>query len=235
MVAQQPFERRRTDSHDGHRLGLVVSEAHLRHLPHTLQQQVGLGAGLGLAFMRSGLTRTVFETQDARHVVPTPFLGQIPYLAPHLSDDPRALGVQEECVRMVRTALLDSLLLAGFTPVIAPVAPPAEGEAGAVPLNVNADFAAAAVAGALRAAELLFVSDVPGVEVDGVAQPAIALAEIDGLIARGVATSGMATKLRAAARGLKHGARAVRIGDLRMLTDATAGTRLLSSASHQPA
>lgn len=134
----------------------------------------------------------------------------------------------------VRTALLESLLLAGFTPVIAPVAPPAADDPMGVPLNVNADYAAAAVAAALAAAELLFVSDIPGVEVHGVAQPAIALPEIDALIARGVALNGMATKLRAAAQALKGGARAVRIGDLRMLDDATAGTRLLA-ASHQPA
>jgi acetylglutamate kinase len=147
---------------------------------------------------------------------------------------PGGLGFVGEIVE-VRTALLESLLLAGFTPVIAPVTPAADGDAARVPLNVNADHAAAAVAGALGASELLFVSNVPGVEVDGVAQPAIALAEIDALIARGVATSGMAAKLRAAAQALKSGARAVRIGDLRMLDDPTAGTRLLSSASHQPA
>jgi acetylglutamate kinase len=147
---------------------------------------------------------------------------------------PGGLGFVGEIVE-VRTALIESLLLAGFTPVIAPVTPAADGDAAGVPLNVNADHAAAAVAGVLGASELLFVSDVPGVEVDGVAQPAIALAEIDALIARGVATSGMAAKLRAAAHALKSGARAVRIGDLRMLDDPTAGTRLLSSASHQPA
>jgi acetylglutamate kinase len=134
----------------------------------------------------------------------------------------------------VRTTLLEKLILAGFTPVIAPVVPAADGEPGGVPLNVNADSAAAAVAGALAASELLFISDVPGVEVNGVAQPTIELSEIDGLIARGVAVDGMATKLRAAAEGLRRGARAVRIGDLRMLADASAGTRVLT-AFHQPA
>ncbi|HEX9611175.1 MAG TPA: acetylglutamate kinase, partial [Gemmatimonadales bacterium] len=120
---------------------------------------------------------------------------------------PGGLGYVGEIVE-VRTALLESLLLAGFTPVIAPVAPPADAEA-AVPLNINADYAAAAVAGALGAGELLFVSDVPGVEVDGVAQPAIAVREIEALIANGVATNGMVTKLRAASQALTSGARAV--------------------------
>src|SRR2546422_6543882 len=66
-------------------------------------------------------------------------------------------------IAQVRVALLESFLLAGLTPVIAPMAPEASG-AGGTPLNVNADDAAAAVAGALRAAGLLFVSDVPAVE-----------------------------------------------------------------------
>lgn len=124
----------------------------------------------------------------------------------------------------VRTGLLDSLLLAGFTPVIAPMAP---GPEGGVPLNVNADQAAAAIAGALGAAELLFVSDVPGVLVDGVTQTSLATSEIEPLIEAGVAADGMAAKLRAAALALATGARAVRVGDLAMLADSAAGTRIL--------
>ena len=132
----------------------------------------------------------------------------------------------------VRTALLESLLLAGLTPVVAPVAP--DGDAGALPFNVNADRVAAAVAGALRAAELLLVSDVPGVVVNGVTQPELAATDIEGLIAQGVARGGMAAKLRAAAAALAAGARAVRIGDLGLFDSATAGTRILAAAA-QPA
>ncbi len=124
----------------------------------------------------------------------------------------------------VRTALLDSLLLAGFTPVIAPMAP---GPDGGLPLNVNADQAAAAIAGELGAAELLFISNVPGVRVDGVTQTSLATSEIEPLITAGVASDGMAAKLRAAALALATGARAVRVGDLAMLTDPSAGTRIL--------
>ena len=130
----------------------------------------------------------------------------------------------------VRASLLHSLLLAGLTPVIAPVAPDDQG----TPLNVNADDAAAAVAAALRAEELLFVSDVAGVAVGGVPQPSLAAGEIETLIDRGVATNGMAAKLRAAARALHSGARAVRIGDLELLTSRTAGTRIFA-ATPQPA
>jgi len=133
----------------------------------------------------------------------------------------------------VRAALLHSLLLSGLTPVIAPMAP-GGGADGGLPLNVNADDAAAATAGALQAAELLFVSDVPGVVVKGVPQPSLPVGELDTLIELGIAANGMAAKLRAAAAALEAGARAVRIGDLRLLSDPTAGTRILATTP-QPA
>ena len=137
-------------------------------------------------------------------------------------------------IAAVRASLLESLLLAGLTPVVSPVAPTAD--ASGVPLNVNADHAAAAVAAALQADELLFVSDIPGVEIDGVAQPTLAVAEIEAMIELGVATDGMAAKLRAAAQALRAGVRAVRIGDLAMFVNATAGTRLLAAPpATQPA
>jgi len=111
--------------------------------------------------------------------------------------------------------------------VVAPVAPSLA--APVRPLNVNADQAAAAIAAALGAQELLFVSDVPGVAIAGVTQPTLAAAEIETRIEGGVATGGMAAKLRAAAQALGAGVRAVRIGDLDMFAHATAGTRLLAA------
>ena len=137
-----------------------------------------------------------------------------------------ALGEVGEIVH-VRASLLQSLLLAGLTPVVAPIAPSLT--APGRPLNVNADQAAAAIAAALVAEELLFVSDVPGVNIDGVTQPTLAAVEIEQMIEGGVATGGMAAKLRAAATASRAGVRAVRIGDLDMLEHATAGTRLLAA------
>jgi len=99
---------------------------------------------------------------------------------------------------------------------------------------VNADDAAAAIAGALGAAELLLVSDVPGVEVDGAVSPALEAGDVETLIELGVAANGMAAKLRAATAALRGGARAVRIGDLHLFDDARAGTRILAPAV-QPA
>jgi acetylglutamate kinase len=136
------------------------------------------------------------------------------------------LGEVGEIVN-VRASLLQSLLLAGLTPVVAPVAPSLTSPAR--PLNVNADQAASAIAAALGAQELLFVSDVPGVTIQGVTQPTLAAAEIEQMIEGGVATGGMAAKLRAAADAMRAGVRAVRIGDLDVLEHATAGTRLLAA------
>lgn len=142
----------------------------------------------------------------------------------------------------VRVALLESFLLAGLTPVIAPMAPGGRGGGGGggtddvdrPPFNVNADDAAAAIAGALQAAELLLVSDVPGVQVDGALRPALDVGEIETLIELGVVADGMAAKLRAATTALRAGARAVRIGDARLLDDSRSGTSILASAV-QPA
>jgi len=139
---------------------------------------------------------------------------------------PGGLGHVGEIVA-VRVSLLHSLLLAGLTPVIAPMAPAAE---GGLPFNINADDAAAAIAGALHATELLFVSDVPGVTVDGTVQASVAAGEIETLIELGAATDGMAAKLRAAATAIRAGAHAVRIGDWHLLAHPSAGTRILPPA-----
>ena len=149
---------------------------------------------------------------------------------------PAELGHVGE-IAEVRVALLESFLLAGLTPVIAPMAPGGGAggdDADGLPFNVNADDAAAAIAGALQAAELLLVSDVPGVQVDGALRPTLEIGEIEILIELGVAADGMAAKLRAATTALRAGARAVRIGDARLLDDSRSGTRILASAV-QPA
>jgi acetylglutamate kinase len=124
-------------------------------------------------------------------------------------------------IERVRADLLRAWLALGLTPVISPVSRGRDGGA----LNVNADDAAAAVAGAMGASELLFVSNVPGVLADGETIGEIAAAEVERLIADGTAQGGMAPKLRAAARAAGSVGR-VRIGGLEMLRDSTAGTRI---------
>lgn len=65
-------------------------------------------------------------------------------------------------VARVQAGLLHSLLEAGHTPVIASIAPGEDGQ----PLNVNADAVAGAVAGALQAAKLVYLTNVEGLYQD---------------------------------------------------------------------
>jgi len=135
-----------------------------------------------------------------------------------------ALGRVGEIIE-VRASLLRAVLSMGMVPVVSPVS---RGEAGE-PLNVNADDAAAAVAGALGSMELLLISNVDGVLENGVRIPRLASDRIDALIESGVAAGGMAPKLRAARRALEGGVGAVRIGGLDMLGDPSSGTRIVPS------
>jgi acetylglutamate kinase len=124
----------------------------------------------------------------------------------------------------VDTGLIDVLVSGGYTPVISPVS---RGEDGGA-LNVNADDAAAAVAGALRADRFLLVSNVPGVLRDGATLPSVDDEEVEALIEAGVASGGMIPKLRAGMRASAAGVADVRIGDLGLLTERGTGTRLMT-------
>jgi acetylglutamate/LysW-gamma-L-alpha-aminoadipate kinase len=61
-------------------------------------------------------------------------------------------------IETVNRALLELLMDAGYTPVVAPLALSTQGDA----LNVDADRAAAMVAGAINAEELIILTNVPG-------------------------------------------------------------------------
>jgi acetylglutamate/LysW-gamma-L-alpha-aminoadipate kinase len=61
-------------------------------------------------------------------------------------------------IEQVNTALLNSLLANGLTPVVQPLAISEQGDA----LNVDADRAAAMIAGALGAEQLILLTNVPG-------------------------------------------------------------------------
>jgi acetylglutamate kinase len=130
-------------------------------------------------------------------------------------------------VTSVRTALLESLLAAGHTIVLSPISL-GEDER---PLNVNADDAAAAVATALHATELVFLTDVAGVLEGGVVRQSLDVAAAEALVRTGVATGGMAVKIGAGLEALAAGVRGVRIGDPSVLFDEGAGTWLAAAAA----
>jgi acetylglutamate kinase len=125
-------------------------------------------------------------------------------------------------VTEVKTSVLDTLLGAGLVPVLSPLSLGEDFE----PLNINADEVATAVARALDADELLFLTDVDGVRGREGNISLLNTLEAEQLIAEEVATGGMALKLRAAVAALKAGVAKVRIGSLQMVADANAGTTI---------
>ncbi len=133
----------------------------------------------------------------------------------------------------INVALCWTLLDAGFLPVVSPVARRAgvcqPGQSCA--LNVNGDDAAAALAVALAAEELMLVADVPGVLRDGVPAATLDVEEAEQLIVSGVAQGGMAAKLQAARAAIDGGVSRVRIGDVAAINERSRGTMIVPMGS----
>lgn len=125
----------------------------------------------------------------------------------------------------VNADLLRQLLGSGYLPVLSPVSRSTHPSMGAT-LNVNGDDAAAAIAAALGADELLLVSDVAGVLRDDQPVPALRPEDAHRLIDDGTARGGMAAKLQAALSALDGGVQRVRISDIAAITDPDRGTVL---------
>ncbi len=116
-----------------------------------------------------------------------------------------ALGLVGHPTPSAPSAVVDALA-SGRIPVIAPLA---LGSASDEPLNVNADEAAAALAVGLGAERIVFVSDVPGVLMDGAVMGHIAVDDADRMLGDGTFAGGIVPKLEAAvlaARGGVHAA-----------------------------
>lgn len=119
------------------------------------------------------------------------------------------LGLVGEIIS-VRSDLVEHFLAAGLTPVISPISLGPEGQA----YNVNADEAAGAIAAALPATLLDFVSNVPGVVRGGAVIPHLTVAEAEALIAQGVIGGGMIPKVRMALEAVGRGVPRARIVNL---------------------
>lgn len=111
------------------------------------------------------------------------------------------VGEAEEAnAEPVRTVLSD-----GSVPVISPLGALPTGE----PMNINADVSAAALAAALPATKLIFLSDVPGLLHDP-SDPdslihSLTTSQTEELIDRGIIEGGMIPKVRSATRALSMG------------------------------
>ena len=117
------------------------------------------------------------------------------------------LGLVGDPVPCRPASVVDALRW-GRIPIVAPLA---KG-----PLNVNADEAAAALAVGFQAERVLFVTDVPGVLVEGDVLSSIGADEADHLLGNGTFEGGIVPKLRAAVRAARLGVRA-EIGETAVL------------------
>lgn len=119
-----------------------------------------------------------------------------------------ALGLVGE-VDVVNPKILKTLLAGGFLPVVAPVSNAPDGSA----LNINADLAAGAIAGALRAQEVLFMTDVPGIYRNWPDQNSlmneVSVKELSSIVFEG----GMVPKVAAVINAISSGARSARVID----------------------
>ena len=129
----------------------------------------------------------------------------------------------------VSTMVLDQVLGRELIPVLAPVCMGEDGET----YNVNADTFAGAIAGALRAKRLLFLTDVPGVlDANKKLIEQLSAEQIRTLIAEGVITGGMIPKVQTCLYAIEQGVEGVVILDgkqphsvlVELLTDGGAGT-----------
>jgi len=110
----------------------------------------------------------------------------------------------------VRTEVFARLLEDNVTPVLSPICYGADGSI----FNVNADHVAQAVAIAIQADTLVFVSNVPGVLKDDTLLPHLTTAEVEQLIKTGVIKDGMIPKVRSALEAVNGGVAAVKITNL---------------------
>ena len=129
----------------------------------------------------------------------------------------------------VDTIVLEQVLGRELIPVLAPIAQGVDGET----YNINADTFAGAIAGALGAKRLLFLTDVPGVlDKNKNLIKHLKVDEIRGLIADGTITGGMIPKVETCIYAIEQGVEGVVILDgkiphavlVELLTDYGAGT-----------
>jgi acetylglutamate kinase len=138
-------------------------------------------------------------------------------------------------VSEVRPQLIRDLISAGYLPVIAPIGVDATGQT----YNINADTAAAAIAGAVQADKYIMLTDVPGVLLDindlGSLVSSLTKADALTLMDTGQISGGMIPKITACLEAIERGVPRCHIIDGRqphallveLFTDGGAGTMVI--------
>lgn len=134
----------------------------------------------------------------------------------------------------INTDVLAGLLNNNLIPVISPIGCDAEGTS----YNINADYAAAFISGALKAEKLLIMTDIDGVYMDtedpSTLLPSITIDEIRDYTNQGIITGGMIPKLECCIDALNKGTGGVHLIDGRREHNllhnllASSGTKIIS-------
>jgi acetylglutamate kinase len=105
----------------------------------------------------------------------------------------------------VNASILERLLAEELIPVVATIGTDTEGQA----YNVNADTAAAAIAAALGAEKVVYLTDVPGLLADAddpdSLVPTVTVAGLEALLEGGSLSGGMIPKIRSCVRAVRGG------------------------------
>ncbi|MEZ5244682.1 MAG: hypothetical protein R2707_06285 [Acidimicrobiales bacterium] len=139
----------------------------------------------------------------------------------------------------MQPGIVERLLAEDMIPVVSTIGSDASGQA----YNINADTVAGALAGALGAEKVIYLTDVPGLltDVDDVSSiiARADVADIESMIADGTISGGMIPKVRACIDAVQAGAKSAHMLDgriphvllLELFTDAGIGTMVTPGAS----
>lgn len=137
----------------------------------------------------------------------------------------------------VNVKAVKAMLRRHVIPVITPLGTGKDGKLH----NINADVAAAALAGALKARKLVFLSDVPGLlrnpKDEGTLIPTLDAGDVEGLVKEGIIDGGMLPKVKSGIEALHAGVKKVHMIDGRMphslllevFTDKGVGTEIVAN------
>lgn len=137
----------------------------------------------------------------------------------------------------VNVKAVKAMLRRHVIPVITPLGTGKDGKLH----NINADVAAAALAGALKARKLVFLSDVPGLlrnpKDEATLIPTLDAGDVEGLVKEGIIDGGMLPKVKSGIEALHAGVKKVHMIDGRMphslllevFTDKGVGTEIVAN------
>lgn len=137
-------------------------------------------------------------------------------------------------IERVRTHVIEGLLADGLVPVLSTVGVDVNGQ----PYNVNADTAAGAIAEALSAEKIIYLTDIAGLrkDIDDASSliQRISVTDLSALIADGTISGGMIPKIESCMQAVKGGVKSAHILDgriahvllLELFTDQGVGTMI---------